>query len=207
MRFKEDVNHVTVITQDKLRFFMSCEYIKKEGQFVPGAHKRFLFDGGTMELKALKIRVPEGCNIILGQTHFIKTAEDLYETIATTVPQAKFGVAFTEASGPCLIRTEGNDKQLMDACVRNLKDIGAGHVFCILLKDAYPINVLNPIKNCPEVCSIYCATANPVDVIVAKTEQGNGILGVIDGFSPKGVETAEDRRDRKELLRKIGYKL
>jgi adenosine/AMP kinase len=160
-----------------------------------------------MELKALKISIPEGCNIILGQTHFIKTAEDLYEAIATTVPQAKFGVAFTEASGPCLIRTEGNDKQLIDACVRNLQDIGAGHVFCILLKDAYPINVLNPIKNCPEVCSIYCATANPVDVIVAKAEQGSGILGVIDGFSPKGVETAEDRRDRKELLRKIGYKL
>jgi adenosine/AMP kinase len=160
-----------------------------------------------MELKVLKISIPEGCNIILGQTHFIKTAEDLHEAIATTVPQAKFGVAFTEASGPCLIRTEGNDKQLIDACVRNLQDIGAGHVFCILLKDAYPINVLNPIKNCPEVCSIYCATANPVDVIVAKAEQGSGILGVIDGFSPKGVETAEDRRDRKELLRKIGYKL
>ncbi len=160
-----------------------------------------------MELKALKISIPEGCNIILGQTHFIKTAEDLYEAIATTVPQAKFGVAFTEASGPCLIRTEGNDKQLIDVCANNLQEIGAGHVFCILLRDAYPINVLNPIKNCPEVCSIYCATANPVEVVVAKTEQGSGIIGVIDGFPPKGVEKTEDRGNRKELLRKIGYKL
>ncbi len=160
-----------------------------------------------MELKVIKISVPEGCNIILGQTHFIKTTEDLYEAIATTVPQAKFGIAFTEASGPCLIRKEGNDEVLIHACVKNLQDIGAGHVFCILLRDAYPINVLNPIKNCPEVCSIYCATANPVEVVVAKTEQGSGIMGVIDGFPPKDVETPEDRNHRKEFLRKIGYKL
>jgi hypothetical protein len=160
-----------------------------------------------MELKSVKIDIPEGCNIILGQTHFIKTAEDLYEIIATAVPQAKFGIAFTEASGPCLIRTEGNDPELVHNCVKNLQVLGAGHVFCILLKNVFPINVLNQIKNCPEVCRVFCATANPVEVIVAKTSQGSGVLGVIDGFSPKGVETAEDRAHRKEFLRKIGYKL
>ena len=160
-----------------------------------------------MELKAVKIDIPEGCNIILGQTHFIKTAEDLYEIIATAVPQAKFGIAFTEASGPCLIRKEGNDIGLIDVCVKNLQNIGAGHVFCIILKNAFPINVLNAVKDCPEVCSIYCATANPVEVIIAETEQGRGILGVIDGFSPKGVETDSDKAHRKEFLRKIGYKL
>lgn len=160
-----------------------------------------------MEIKTVRVNIPEGCNIILGQTHFIKTAEDLYEIIATTVPQARFGIAFTEASGPCLIRTEGNDDELISTCVKNLQDIGAGHVFCILLKDLFPINVLNPIKNCAEVCRIYCATANPLEVLVASTEQGNGIIGVIDGFPPKGVETAEDKKNRKEFLRKIGYKL
>ena len=160
-----------------------------------------------MELKAVKVDMPEGCNIILGQTHFIKTAEDLYEIIATTVPHAKFGIAFTEASGPCLIRTEGNDKELIGICVKNLQEIGAGHVFCVILKNAFPINVLNAIKNCPEVCRIFCATANPLEVIVACTGQGRGIAGVIDGDSPKGVETAEDKVHRKEFLRKIGYKL
>lgn len=160
-----------------------------------------------MELKTVKIDIPEGCNIILGQTHFIKTIEDLYEIIATTVPQAKYGVAFTEASGPCLIRTEGNDSELVDICVRNLQEIGAGHVFCIFLKNAFPINILNQIKNCAEVCRIFCATANPVEVIVATTSQGSGVLGVIDGFSPKGVEMPEDKAHRKEFLRKIGYKL
>lgn len=160
-----------------------------------------------METKAVKIDIPEGCNIIFGQTHFIKTAEDLYEIIATTVPHARFGMAFTEASGPCLIRTEGNDDELISTCVKNLQEIGAGHVFCILLKNAFPINVLNPIKNCPEVCRIYCATANPLEVVVASTDQGNGIIGVIDGFPPKGVEGKEDKKNRKEFLRKIGYKL
>ncbi len=159
-----------------------------------------------MEIKTIKIDIPEGANIILGQTHFIKTAEDLYEIIATTVPQARFGVAFTEASGPCLIRTEGNNVELIDACVKNLREIGAGHVFCIILRNAYPINVLNAVKNCQEVCNIYCATANPVEVIVAETEQGRGVLGVIDGFSPKGVEGDSDKVHRKEFLRKIGYK-
>lgn len=160
-----------------------------------------------MEIKSIRVNIPEGCNIILGQTHFIKTAEDLYEIIATTVPQAKFGIAFTEASGPCLIRTEGNDDELVKICINNLQQIGAGHAFCILLKNAFPINVLNQIKNCPEVCRIFCATANPLEVLVASTEQGSGIIGVVDGFSPKGVEGEEDKRHRKEFLRKIGYKL
>jgi len=159
-----------------------------------------------MELNAMRIEIPEGCNVILGQTHFIKTAEDLYEIVATTVPQAKFGIAFSEASGPCLIRTEGNDATLVQRCTAILEDIGAGHVFCILLKDAYPINVLTPIKNCQEVCKIYCATANPLEVLVASTEQGRGIIGVVDGFPPKGVETPDDRLRRKEFLRTIGYK-
>ena len=160
-----------------------------------------------MELKIVKLEMPEGSNIILGQTHFIKTAEDLYEIIATTVPQAKFGIAFTEASGPCLIRTEGNSAELINVCVKNLQELGAGHVFCIILKEAFPINVLNQIKQCPEVCRIFCATANPVEVVAAETSQGRGVLGVIDGFSPKGVERAEDKAHRKEFLRKIGYKL
>lgn len=160
----------------------------------------------NLEIHAIKIDIPEECNIILGQTHFIKTAEDLYEIIATTVSHARFGIAFTEASGPCLIRTEGNDEELIGACVRNLRAIGAGHVFCILLRNAYPINVLNQIKNCPEVCRIYCATANPLQVIVASTDQGWGILGVIDGFPPKGVESEEDQQQRRDFLRTIGYK-
>ena len=159
-----------------------------------------------MELKAMRIEIPEGCNIILGQTHFIKTAEDLFEIVATTVPQAKFGIAFSEASGPCLIRTEGNDDMLIDRCAAILHDIGAGHVFCILMRDAYPINVLTPIKNCQEVCRVYCATANPLEVLVASTEQGRGIIGVVDGFSPKGVETSDDRLRRREFLRMIRYK-
>jgi adenosine/AMP kinase len=160
-----------------------------------------------MDIHTVTVEIPEGCNIILGQTHFIKTAEDLYEVIATTVPQAKFGVAFTEASGPCLIRTEGNDEGLIASAVKSLESIGAGHVFCIFLRDAFPINVLNQIKNCPEVCRIFCATANPLEVVVGHTAQGRGILGVIDGFPPKGVETAADKAKRKEFLRKIGYKL
>ncbi len=160
-----------------------------------------------MELSTVKVDIPEGCNIILGQTHFIKTAEDLYEIIATTVPQAKFGIAFTEASGPCLIRTEGNDDGLIASCTRVLQSLGAGHVFCIYLKDAFPVNILNQIKSCPEVCRIFCATANPLEVVVAATGQGKGIVGVIDGFSPKGVETSEDKTKRRSFLRKIGYKL
>lgn len=160
----------------------------------------------NLEILAVKIDYPEGCNIIIGQTHFIKSVEDLYEVVATTVPQAGFGIAFTEASGPCLIRTEGNSDELVKGCVTVLKAIGAGHVFCILLRDAYPINVLNQIKSCQEVCQIYCATSNPLQVLVASTLQGWGILGVIDGFPPKGVESDEDRQERHDLLRRIGYK-
>ncbi len=160
-----------------------------------------------MEISTVRIDIPEDCNIILGQTHFIKTAEDLYEIMVTTVPQAKFGIAFTEASGPCLVRTEGNDSGLIAASARSLQSIGAGHVFCIFIKNAFPLNVLNQIKNCPEVCRIFCATANPLEVLVASTEQGKGVLGVIDGFSPKGVETSVDQKNRKDFLRKIGYKL
>jgi hypothetical protein len=160
-----------------------------------------------METTTVRVDIPEGCNIILGQTHFIKTAEDLYEILATTVSQAKFGIAFTEASGPCLIRTEGNDETLISACVKTLESIGAGHVFCIYLRNAFPVNVLNSIKNCPEVCRIFCATANPLEVVVACGSQGKGVLGVIDGSSPKGVETQSDKAQRKEFLRKIGYKL
>ena len=160
-----------------------------------------------MELKSIRVNIPEGSNVILGQTHFIKTAEDLYEIVTTTAPHAKFGIAFTEASVPCLIRTEGNDMELVKLCAENLEHIGAGHVFCIILKDAFPINILNAIKSCPEVCNIFCATANPLEVIVAETEQGRGILGVIDGFAPKGLETETDKTKRKEFLRKIGYKL
>ncbi|BAZ02447.1 hypothetical protein NIES37_64600 [Tolypothrix tenuis PCC 7101] len=160
-----------------------------------------------MELKAVEMQIPEGCNLILGQSHFIKTVEDLYEIMVNISSQVKFGIAFCEASGPCLLRTTGNDRTLEDTAIKNALAIGAGHSFIILLKEAYPINFLNAIKQCPEVCSIFCATANPVEVIVAETEQGRGILGVVDGFSPKGLETAEDVKIRQGFLRQIGYKL
>jgi hypothetical protein len=160
-----------------------------------------------MELKSVQLEFPEGTNIIFGQTHFIKTVEDLYEIMVGAMPKAKFGIAFCEASGACLIRVEGNDEELKQAATRNAQAVSAGHTFLMVLRDAYPINVLNAIKNCPEVCSLYCATANPVEVILAESVQGRGVLGVIDGSSPKGVETQGDVQWRKELLRKIGYKL
>ncbi len=160
-----------------------------------------------MELKSVSLEFPEGANIIVGQTHFIKTIEDLYEIVAGTVPKARFGIAFCEASGACLIRLEGNDEELKKSALSNALAIGAGHTFVMVLLDAYPINVLNAIKSCPEVCSIFCATANPVEVILAESSQGRGILGVIDGFPPKGVEGSADVRWRKDLLRKIGYKI
>lgn len=160
-----------------------------------------------MDILNVKLTIPEGCNVIVGQSHFIKTAEDLYETINGSCPHAKFGVAFCEASGPCLIRVEGNDPVLKKAAAEGALLIGAGHSFVVLLKDAYPINVLNAVKACPEVCRVFCATANALEVIVAHTEQGRGILGVIDGFPPKGLETESDVHARKEFLRKIGYKL
>lgn len=160
-----------------------------------------------MEFKSIRMEFPEGANIIIGTAHFIKTAEDLYETVASGVAGARFGVAFSEASGPCLVRAEGNDEEMKALAVKNSLAIGAGHSFVIVLKDAYPVNILNAVKSTQEVCTVWCATANPLEVIVAETAQGRGIIGVIDGFGPKGVETGKDRTARKELLRKIGYKL
>jgi len=160
-----------------------------------------------MELEIIQMQIPEDANIIIGQTHFIKTAEDLYEALISSVPEASFGLAFCEASGPCLIRVEGNKKELRESAAQNAQALGAGHTFIILLRGAFPINVLNAIKSCPEVCSIFCATANPVQAIVAGSEQGRGILGVIDGASPKGIEGPDDVDARKAFLRKIGYKL
>lgn len=160
-----------------------------------------------MNITPIAVTIPEDANIIIGQSHFIKTVEDLYEIIVGLSSQVKFGLAFCEASGPCLIRTAGNDPDLEAVATQNASAVGAGHTFHIVMKAAFPINFLNAIKQCPEVCSIYCATANPVQVIVAETEQGRGILGVIDGCSPKGVETEEDVANRKSFLRQIGYKM
>ncbi len=159
-----------------------------------------------MELKTVRLEIPEGGNVIFGQTHFIKTVEDLYEAIVNTVPQMKFGIAFNEASGACLTRVEGNDDALKAMATRNATAVGAGHTFVIALRDGYPINILGRIKDVPEVCSIFCATANPVEVVVAETELGRGVMGVIDGASPKGVEGPQDIEWRHGLLRKIGYK-
>jgi adenosine/AMP kinase len=159
-----------------------------------------------MELKAVRLEIPEGGNIIVGQSHFIKTVEDIYEAIVNTVPQMKFGIAFNEASGACLTRADGNDDALRQLATRNAAALGAGHTFVIALRDGYPINVLGRIKDVPEVCGIFCATANPVEVVVAETAQGRGVLGVIDGSSPAGVETEADLEWRHSLLRKIGYK-
>lgn len=159
-----------------------------------------------MELRNVKMELPEDSNIIIGQTHFIKSTEDLYEAIAGTVPGARFGLAFCEASGPCLIRVEGNDDELKKIAVRNAENIGAGHSFVVILRNAYPINVLNRIKDVQEVCTVFCATANPAEVIVVENDAGRGIMGVIDGERPKGVETTKDAEDRKSFLRKIGYK-
>jgi adenosine/AMP kinase len=159
-----------------------------------------------MELKSVRLEIPENANIILGQSHFIKTVEDIYEAIATTAPHMKFGVAFNEASGACLTRVEGNDVDLKASATKNAQAIAAGHTFIIVMRDGFPIHILNRIQEVPEVCGIFCATANPVEVIVAESEQGRGILGVIDGSSPKRVEDAAGEEWRHGLLRKIGYK-
>lgn len=159
-----------------------------------------------MELKIVALEIPENGNIILGQSHFIKTVEDVYEAIVNTVPQMKFGVAFCEASGACLIRADGNDDELKALAVKNAQSVAAGHTFVVCMKDGYPINLLVRIKDVPEVVGLYCATANPVEVVIAETAQGRGVLGVIDGFAPKGVEGPEDIEWRHSLLRKIGYK-
>lgn len=160
----------------------------------------------NMEFKAIRLNLPEGGNIIVGQSHFIKTVEDLYEAMINTSPHLQFGVAFNEASGECLIRHDGNDQSLTQNAIENARAIAAGHVFVISMKNGFPINVLDRIQRVPEVAGIYCATANPVEVIVAETEQGRGVLGVIDGSSPKGVESGDDQRARIALLQKLGYK-
>ncbi len=159
-----------------------------------------------MELKEIPIEKPEELNVIIGQSHFIKTAEDIYEAIVNTVPQAKFGIAFTEASAERLIRVEGNDEKLKEIAAKNALNVGAGHSFYIFLENAYPINILRAIKQVPEVCTIFAATANPISVIVAENERGRGILGVIDGHGPLGIEKEENVKKRREFLRKIGYK-
>ena len=160
-----------------------------------------------MEFSTVKIEKPDSINFILGQAHFIKTVEDLYEALAASVPEIKFGVAFCEASGKCLVRFAGTDEAMIDLAQKNALNIGAGHAFIIFLAEGfYPLNVLNAVKAVPEVCRIFCATANPVEVLVAQTAQGRGILGVVDGASPLGFEAEEDIQWRKDLLRKIGYK-
>jgi hypothetical protein len=160
-----------------------------------------------MELKTVPVEKPADLNFILGQSHFIKTVEDLHEAIVQTVPQMKFGIAFCESSGPALVRWSGNDDALVERAKKNALALSCGHCFIIFMSGGFPVNILNAVKAVPEVCGIYCATANPVEVVVAETESGRGILGVIDGMKSKGVETAPDIAARKELLRKFGYKL
>ena len=161
----------------------------------------------SLELEVVRVEVPEGCNVVFGITHFIKSAEDIYEAIVNSVPGVKFGLAFAEASGPCLIRHEGTDEELRRKAAENLLRIGCGHTFLVILRNAYPINILNALKHVPEICAILAATANPLEVIVAKTGQGRGVVGVVDGYASKGIEDEGHIRERKEFLRKIGYKL
>ena len=186
---------------------MVCAFIAGRNQRIPvriRATPPFVID--MIETKLVKIEIPEKCNVIIGTSHFIKTVEDLHETLVSSVPGIKFGLAFCEASGPCLIRKSGTDQELIEAATKNALDLGCGHSFIIFLKNAFPINVLNDIKNVSEVCTIHAATANPIEIVVAETSSGKGILGVIDGLKPKGIETEKDVKDRKEFLRKIGYK-
>lgn len=163
--------------------------------------------GEHLKFEIIKIDALKDCNIILGMAHFIKTVEDLYEALVNSVPNIKFGIGFCESSGPCLIRCEGNDEELKNVATQYALKLGCGHSFIIFMKNAYPINVLGKVKQVPEVCNIYAATANPLEVIVTETEQGRGILGVVDGMKSKGIETEKDVKARKEFLRKIGYKL
>jgi adenosine/AMP kinase len=159
------------------------------------------------QFKTVKIEAVKNCNVILGMAHFIKTTEDLYEALVNAVPNIKFGIGFCESSGPCLVRHEGNDEKLRHLAAKKALEIACGHSFIIFLKNAYPINVLDKVEKVSEVCTIYAATANPLEVIIAETKQGRGIVGVIDGLKSKGIETEEDMKARKEFLRKIGYKL
>lgn len=159
-----------------------------------------------VDIDAVQLKWEEDANIIVGQSHFIKTVEDISEILVTSVPGIEYGLAFCEASGPALIRTAGNDEKLTQEAADCARDVAAGHSFFLIIRNSFPINVLNQIKNCQEVVRVYAATANPLQVLVGRTEQGCGIMGVIDGFSPKGVESDKDKQDRKDLLRKIGYK-
>ncbi len=160
-----------------------------------------------IKILKVKIQVPENANLILGQSHFIKTVEDIHELLVNCVPNIKFGLAFCESSGPCLVRHSGNDEELRELAAKKAFELGCGHCFLIFLKNAYPINILPRLKQVPEVCTIYCATANPVEVIIAETQQGRGIIGVIDGFKSKGIEGEREIEERKKFLREIGYKL
>lgn len=160
-----------------------------------------------MDIKSIPLEFPSDTNIVLGQAHFIKTVEDLYEAMVNAVPGARFGIAFCEASGPCLVRVEGNEPELKEVAVRNALAVGAGHSFFIVMRGAYPINVLPALRNCPEVCGVFCATANPVEVLVAESGKGRAVVGVVDGASPLGVEGEADVKKRKDFLRGIGYKL
>jgi adenosine/AMP kinase len=160
-----------------------------------------------VDITAVPFDKPDDLNVIVGQSHFIKTVEDLHEALAGVSPHLRFGVAFCEASGPCLVRCSGNDDRLVELATRNAIAVGAGHSFFVFVEDGYPVNILNALKQVPEVCGIFCATANPVEIIVAETELGRGIAGVIDGRAPVGVETSADLADRRALLRTIGYKL
>jgi hypothetical protein len=159
-----------------------------------------------LEIQAISLEWEEGCNIIVGQSHFIKTVEDVAEIMNSSVPGVEYGLAFCEASGPCLIRTEGNDEKLVEQAAECARRVASGHSFYLILRKAFPINVLNQIKACQEVARIFCATANPLQVLVVETEQGRGIAGVVDGFAPKGVESPQDKAERKQMLRKFGYK-
>jgi adenosine/AMP kinase len=180
------------------------EDLLEEGQIMStrrsGAH------GPELRLTTVRIEKPADLNVVVGQAHFIKTVEDLYEALAGSSPHLRFGLAFCESSGPRLVRRAGNDAELVDLAVDNARSIGAGHSFVVFLRDGFPVNVLNQLKQVPEVCRIFCATANPVEVVLAETEQGRGVLGVVDGGAPLGVETEEDVAERKELLRRLGYK-
>jgi hypothetical protein len=160
-----------------------------------------------LELKTVKINPPQDCNIILGQAHFIKTAEDIYEALVNAVPNIKFGLGFCESSGPCLVRSEGNDAEMKVWAAGKAMEIGCGHSFIIILKNAYPVNVLDKVQAVPEVCNVYAASANPLEIVIAETEQGRGIMGVVDGSKSKGIESEENVRERREFVRKIGYKL
>jgi len=179
-----------------------------DGRDDPGRSERLMnADPGKIELRLVAVEKPDGLNLILGQSHFIKTVEDLHEALAGAVPGLRFGIAFCESSGPRLVRRSGNDEELVELAVRNAVSIGAGHSFIVFLREGFPVNMLGQVKLVPEVCRIYCATANPVQVIVAETAAGRGILGVVDGNSPLGVESDADVAERKRLLREISYKL